>query len=158
MQIIIGNTRIVAGPVTKWLDIQSDAYAMADMIDTGNFKGLHKDTFALAHSQVSYDPKAFFVLSKMASKGFQGHRIIANAKIIKKSSPMTSQEACMSFQHRTKKNVRRYDKITIECEIPPFRIIPPFEMRHITLELEGLEAYIVQHELDHLKGIDIYNK
>ena len=27
-----------------------------------------------------------------------------------------------------------------------------------TFELEGLEAYIVQHEIDHAKGIDIYHK
>ena len=163
MKIIQGSTKEIAGPVTNWAEIMSDAKEMADMIDKGGFEGNWTDCFALAHAQVSDSPKAFFVVDKKVAESFNGHRVIANAKIVKKSCPRSFQEGCMSFPYRSKKTMRRYDKITIECDILEKR----HELDKISIkemlvparfELEGLEAYIVQHEIDHAKGIDIYHK
>lgn len=154
MKIIQGSTKEIAGPVTNWAEIMSDAKEMADMIDKGGFEGNWTDCFALAHAQVSDSPKAFFVVDKKVAESFNGHRVIANAKIVKKSCPRSFQEGCMSFPYRSKKIMRRYDKITIECEVYDIGK----EAGSTTFELEGLEAYIVQHEIDHAKGIDIYHK
>lgn len=144
-------------PVTRYVDIKNDAQAMKKLIDDGNFTGRWKEAFAISHCQVSSTPYDFFVLHRDMQQLFEGNRILANVKIVGKSDPMTFQEACMSFPFHGRKKLRRYAAVTIEADVfkeSPFPFSP--RMKHVTMEFEGLEAFIVQHEVDHAQGIDIY--
>lgn len=154
MNIIQGHIKKISKPVQKWSDIKDAVKDMKKAIDKGDFAGMYQEAVAISHCQVSEDPYTFFILHRTFAKGFNGHRVIVNPKITYKSLLTTFKEACMSFQHRPQVNVRRYDKIIVECLVK----VPIVGLKRIVLELEGLEAYIVQHEVDHFNGIDIYNK
>jgi len=124
------------------------------LLNTGNFPGLWKEAFAISHCQVSEDPYKFFVIHKKAAKAFAGYEIICNARILESSDPIAFKEACMSFPFRQEINTKRFSKIKVEFEVPG--LFNNLETK--TLDLEGIQAFIFQHEVDHSKGINIYEK
>ncbi len=153
MKIIIPH-KTPSRPVLSYSDIKRDAAEMIELITRGNFSGIHKEAHALAHNQVSPTPYAFFVLHPSMVKYFEGQQIICNAHITAKNVPMVFKEGCMSYPHRQIKQVRRYANIIVSCDV-----IGLFgRLKNVTMELEGLEAFIMQHEIDHAKGVDIYHK
>ena len=69
---------------------------------------------------------------------------ILNPRIIERGEKMvTMREGCLSFP-KVEVNVKRPAEVKIEAE--------SFEGKTITLELKGLGARVVQHEMDHLDG------
>lgn len=62
-------------------------------------------------------------------------------------------EGCMSFPHRTPKNVERFYRIKVKYQVKGF-----FGLKTITEWVEGLKAHIFQHEIDHAQGKNIYFK
>lgn len=70
---------------------------------------------------------------------------VANPRVIEASEERAEQyEGCLSFPN-VKVKVDRPVRVTIEAE--------SFEGKTIKLELKGLGARVVQHEMDHLEGV-----
>jgi len=156
MKIILPHKKL-SQSVENYRDIKQDAQSLIAMIDAGNFTGMWKEALALSHAQVSTDPYAFFVVHKSLEKEF-GSRIIMNAKIVFGADVVPFREACMSYPFRPEKKTRRLETITVECDIYNPLYFLKRNMKHVTLELSGLPAFIVQHEIDHAQGICVYDK
>ena len=62
-------------------------------------------------------------------------------------SRTVSREGCLSFPELGQVKKKRYKRITIEGFTPKWN--------PISFNLKGLDAFILQHEIDHLDGITI---
>lgn len=97
----------------------------------------------LAANQIGVNLRAFVVISK---DGF-GFNAFINPKVIAKSPQISSApESCMSRLDKPPIRTRRAKWIKLEYTDPD-----TWE-RH-THKFKDLEARIIQHELDHLKGL-----
>lgn len=175
--------RTKAKPVASYDDIADDAERMLKMVEAP-FKGQYEYAYALAHSQVAYDHKAFFTVhgdlvkrpEGDAGKGWEQtfpHRVILNPEILEKPAHISQRfkelngtkvaavkntgqmpEGCLSFPFRKARNVLRYHRIKVRFQTPD-GLFGGFKTH--TLWLEGLAAHIFQHETDHLKGTNIFH-
>lgn len=128
-------------------DVNEMHRLMAGMPD--EYKGL-----SLHHSQVSTQPYNFFVIAPYMRRYFNGYHVIANARYKKRDERRAFQETCMSYPHRPGKNTVRFFRITIECEVEHDL---GGRFRTTELELQGIAAYMVQHETDHARGVYIFD-
>ena len=142
------------------------------MIDTKDFKGIHRASYAIAHCQVNVDPLAFFVLDKQLVKGMGEDekravfedRVIINPEVlnapiylkssIKRPNYAEYMEGCMSFPHRKGKRINRFNKIKVTYQVKG-RL---FGLKRVTRWLEGLPSQVFQHEFDHCMGANIFFK
>jgi len=158
LEIILPAHHKHSQTVKNWKEISSDATEMRKMILANNFIGHYSGGFALAHSQVSNDPKKFFVINEVVQDGILlktfKHWCIINLKIIKFGHPVSFEEACLSFPFRKVKKVNRMAKIKVIYQIPSYF----GTMRKKKKELIDIAAFICQHELAHFVGKNIYNK
>lgn len=103
----------------------------------------YPSAYAISHCQITHEePKRFFVT-------FNGERII-NPEILERSGKCYSKEGCMTFPFRSIKKVRRWRKVKVKYQ--------DMEGKETEKEVEDLEAFIFQHEIDHFNGICIYDK
>lgn len=110
-------------------------------INKNGYHGLA--AFAIAQPQVnSESPLRYFV--------DKNHNVFINPVITESSDPVKSKEKCLSYPFRSAKKIKRFHKVTFEYYND--------KMNKKTLSVEGLKAAIVQHEIDHFNGVDIYNK
>ena len=112
--------------------------------------GKHKSCIGLAHNQIGGNKNVFI------AKINNNWRCFINASIINHSEDyIIHEESCMSFPKKSNK-VKRYNSITIEYQVKARNDVTGnmFE----TETFEGFNACIIQHEIDHLKGIHIFNK
>ena len=112
--------------------------------------GNNKDCVGLAHNQIKGNKNVF--IAKIDNKW----RCFINASIINHSKDyFMHQESCMSFPKKSNK-VKRYKSITIKHQVKARNDVTGnmFE----TETFEGFNACIIQHEIDHLNGIHIFNK
>lgn len=152
----------------SWSAIKKEANLMRELIRTGEFRGEYERAFAISHGQVAprmfdnprkVDPEKqpfnFFVINEDIEKGYLkkifGHWCIMDAKITQFGDPVSIKDACMSFPHRKPKNTNRMNNITATYRIPFL-----FWSRPVTKKLEGLPAFIVQHEVEHAAGGNIH--
>ena len=111
--------------------------------------GNNKSCIGLAHNQIRGN-KAVFI-AKINNKW----RTFINPTIIKKEDSFMHQESCMSFPRKSNK-VTRYNKIELTHQIKA-RNDNDGNM-FIKEVFTGFDACIIQHEMDHLNGIHIFNK
>jgi len=106
---------------------------------TGSYQG----GYAIVHSQVEQeDPLRFFITR-------EGHTII-NPKIVRHSSyTVESLEGCLSYPDRKQIKVKRYQKIEVEYY--------DIELKKKSKSISGREAFIWQHEINHMDGKYIYD-
>jgi len=112
------------------------------------FKVMRKKRGAgLACNQVGYNYRMFIMEPKLNNK-----RIIINPRIISVSNEMmTCNEACLSFNKgQLKYPIKRYKSIEVEYQNSKGEIK--------TYLAHEFESSIIQHEIDHLNGITIYDK
>lgn len=154
MKIILPPHHNPATPVTI-VDkaLQDDILDMCEMLLTQDFNGMHG--IALAHPQVSNDPKQVFVMIEPGTMAEAGAvkpklKIILNPRIIAKAGLFNPWEACLSFPDRKKgKPVSlRYKRLTVEFYDP--------KMERHEEEVDGLVAQVFQHEIEHFEGKNIY--
>lgn len=171
-----------ATPVKAYAEIAADVEAMKPMVEQ-KWPGKYELAYALAHSQVRHQHRAFFVLhgdlvtkpEGDAGKGWKRafpHRVIINPKVLERPPKLSKElkqlngvrvaaikntggmpEACLSFPYRTTKNVLRYHRIKVYYETPDGIF---GSLKAHTEWLEGLAAHIFQHETDHLNGQNIF--
>ena len=74
----------------------------------------------------------------------QSYMVLINPKITEAEGKQTDEEGCLSVPELTS-NVNRFKKISVEFQ--------DIEGKEQQLETEDRFAVILQHEIDHLKGI-----
>lgn len=154
----------VAEPVINFKDIIEDANAMSRLLNADNFVGSQSRGYALHHSQVSENPKNFFVVHRKWKGLFGGHSIIINPKIYKRNDMKTYQEFCLSYPHRGAKGVKRAHQIICQFSVENATGTGMVTIGDINIPevkpfiLAGLAAQIFQHEFDHGHGQYIYDK
>ena len=110
--------------------------------------GNNKSCIGLAHNQIRGN-KAVFI-AKINNKW----RTFINPTIIKKEDSFMHQESCMSFPRKSNK-VTRYNKIELTHQINARNNNDDMWKKELFF---GFNAVIIQHEMDHLNGIHIFNK
>lgn len=65
------------------------------------------------------------------------------------------KEGCMSFPHRTAKNMDRYFEVVVEYQVPQ-TILGFTRLKKVRETVKGLKAHIFQHECDHMNGINMF--
>lgn len=115
-------------------------------------RGLSNGAYAIAHPQIDdKDPMRFFVLRDSG-------KIIINPKIIRHTKhTVDSLEGCLSYPYKERINVQRWNKVEVEY----FTLSPGDKDDEIIMidmkeSLNGRDAKIYQHEIDHLDGKYIY--
>lgn len=146
---VIPPHKTVSKKVESYGQIKKDVEEMRLMVN-GTFKlGLYPRAFALSHAQVSNEPFRFYVLNK--EQMIEGHDVIINPFIYERYGSFQFKEACMSFPFRPSKKMNRYQAIVLE-----FYYKTLFGLKKKEIYLEGIDAIIAQHEVDHANGICIY--
>ena len=110
--------------------------------------GKYPSAFAIAHCQMNRRPLSFFVTRDNA--------VIINPVIIRHTEKgIEKLEGCMSYPDRPMIMVIRYNKCEVEYQV----LTDDAKISEKkTTNLNGRMAEIWQHEIDHLNGIDIYDK
>ena len=104
----------------------------------------------LAYNQIGGNKRVF--VAKINNKW----RSFINAEIVLTSEDyIMHSESCMSFPNKFNK-VKRFNKITIKHQVKARS--DNNGDAFITEEFQGMDAFIIQHEIDHLNGIHIFNK
>jgi len=151
MKIIIPPHKKISTVVKNLKEIRQDALDMIELIEKNDFKeGVWKQAYALSHSQVSENPKTFFVINKtdpQIKKNFR-KKIIINPVILEKAEEVFNKEACMSMPYRKSAKVKRYRKIKVIYYVPGW-------FGRLKKKVEtcvGLKAFIFSHEIEHFNG------
>lgn len=156
MQIIQPHTK-QSKHVSNWGEIKDEASQLLELVNVGNFGGRWQEAFSIAHSQVSTDPYTFFCVHNKLKDEFDTS-VVVNPKIILKEFPTSFKEACMSYPHRPVIKTKRWSRITVEYECPKMGWNLGVNLKKVTKTFEGLPAFIIQHEIDHFHGENIYSK
>lgn len=152
---IIQPHKKIATKVTCFKDIYLDAAEIKEMMKTKEFRGNWKAAFSLHHSQVSNNPFDFFVVDESLSLYFGGYQVICNPRILEADDMSSCKEGCMSFPFRPEKNTKRYQWVHAQFQV--FSKVLK-RMKTVTMDLTGLPAVILQHEMDHARGVNIYEQ
>jgi len=141
----------------SWKYIKHEAECLRKFIQEGKFEGDYDSAFAISHAQVSNTPLNFFVINEKTEKGILkkhfGSWCMINPRIVAASDPVSWEEGCMGFPHRRPKRINRLNKIKAVYYVPFL-----WTWRKVTRRLKGLPAFIVQHEIEHCQGKNIYFK
>ena len=66
------------------------------------------------------------------------------------------EEACMSWQHRKGKKMKRYHTIKVRYQYLDKNILGMTVVKTFEGWVEGLKAHILQHECDHFNAVNMY--
>lgn len=116
---------------------KDDLYIVKDLQDT--LAAHRADCVGMAANMIGYKKRIIIV-----DMGFV-NMVMINPTIIKKSSPYTVEEGCLSLQGTRK--TTRYARITVEYDNINFE-----KQRK---EFNAYYAEIIQHEIDHCNGVVI---
>ncbi len=86
-------------------------------------------------------------------EGVLHHYALVNPKLVSHSTMYTALsggEACLSVETEHEGLVHRYHKVTIKA----YNL---YDDKEITIKASGYLAIVLQHEMDHLKGIMFYD-
>lgn len=111
-------------------------------------RGLYPSAYAIHHSQINKkDPLSFFVTS-------EGGIVINPIMIRHTESVVEDLEACLSYPTDMPIKKKRFWKIT--CE---YQTVAEGKLTNkLTAKLKSVQARFWQHEIDHGKGILIYDQ
>lgn len=139
---------IASQKVKEFKEIMTDANLMFAFLSTVKIPTLH-------HSELQEikQPKDFFVVNKIYRFMFHGYGMIVNPKLVNIEDPRVIEESCAQFPFRGRVKIKRYNKITIECyvENPQTGLLDT-----AVLDLVGDAAYVTQHNIDHARGILLF--
>lgn len=132
-----------------------DAKVMHEMCLVG--RADYTTAYAIAHPQVNdEDPLRFYVTA-------EGH-VVVNPVILHTTDMfMDQREGCMSFPEEPMKTVIRFHKIHLRYQSITYKEkdgVPmgePTLSKPIVTQYKGKIAQIIQHECQHLNGVNIYD-
>lgn len=140
--IIVPEHRLKSRPV-------KEADVPRVLADVEEMKKLFtKETLAIAHPQVDdKDPLAFFLTAE--------GEIVINPWITRHVNYFVeSIEGCMTYPDRRGIVHPRWHKIDIECQTIVDGKLSDIENTTVS----GKDAFMIQHEIDHLNGIYCYDE
>lgn len=164
MQIVKPHS-IIAKPVKRFKQIAEEADKMHEMLMAKQFSGYYQAGYALAHSQVNYNPFRFFVVIDELVEVF-GHNVIINPVItraldieeIAKGVVIPNfgkcEEGCLSYPWRRGKSVDRFNRINVKYQTPHWL----WGLKTYRRAFTGLASQIMQHEIDHMNAITLFTK
>jgi len=108
--------------------------------------GMYKDGHALAHVQVvDKDPLRFYVLK-------DGSYVINPVIVRHTRHTVQKMEGCLSYCTKRPILMDRYHKCDVEVQLINDNVLG----EPVRFTLAGIDAQIVQHEVDHMDGKTIY--
>jgi peptide deformylase len=113
-----------------------DVQIAKDLLDT---LAAHKETCVGMAANMIGAAKAIIAFDNAGS-----YMVMFNPKIIKASGEYEAQESCLSLLGGPRKT-KRYQKIKVEYQTEDLKVR--------LKSFEGFTAQIIQHEIDHIKGI-----
>jgi len=133
-----------------------DATFMHEMCLVG--RGDYTTAYAIAHPQIDEkDPLAFYVT-------IEGH-IIINPVIVRYTHQfIDKKEGCMSYPEEPMRICLRFNKVTMTYQTLTQKekdgkpVGKPTLSAEVTTEYTGTHSQVVQHELAHLLGHNIYDE
>lgn len=164
MKIIRPYHHVPAIRVESWKEIEEEALALKEFLENEKFEGHYERAYALSHAYVSNKPKDFFVVNEnipqvetktanFLRKEF-GSWCIINAKIIKSDVPAPFSDGCFFFPYRQPKKIERFYYVKAEYQVPFWF----GTLRKKVVKLEGIPAFLIQHEVEHGLGQTAYDK
>ena len=134
-----------------------DGLKIANQLKNVILFGKHKNCVGLAHNQIGGNKKVF--IAKIDNKW----RTFINPKItFFEGKKFEHEESCMSFPNKSNK-VIRWNKIELTHQVRArndYNTNPNDNYGEMWKKelFFGFNAVIIQHEMDHLNGIHIFNK
>lgn len=151
MKIITPAHKITSQKVKNLQEIVGDMNEMMKMV-----KDLATPYGVLHHSQISKKPYDFFVITPVLRPIFKHNWIMCNTKILSFTNRKEVLEHCSSYPDRKPKKIVRYTKIKVSCLVENPGLLG--ELSEEEMELQGMAALLVQHQLDHAQGRRLYDK
>ena len=145
-QIVIYPNDILTTP-TKKTDLETAQKIAVDL-----FKTLTKEGgLGLSANQIGED-KSVCVVN--VTEPF----FLLNPKIIKKEKEIVYREGCLSIPDKMVRT-DRYEKIWVEADnVDDTMVFGPEKDNQVDNDVLVLEAVCVQHEIDHLNGLTIFDR
>lgn len=134
--------KTVCAPVA---DITGDIRAAAqDLLDT--MDGGPPRTVGIAAPQIGVLSRIAVVDTSRNPKHPAGHGLLllVNPRIVAQGGEQFFREGCLSLPDYTA-NIRRFQSVTVEAL--------DLDGTPISVDAEGFEAVVLQHEVDHLDGL-----
>lgn len=138
-KIILYPNIILNRECKKVKEISSISLLLKEMEEVVTFYDAH----GIAANQLGVAVRAIFVNTK------DFRRTLINPRIIDQSGKEIEEEGCLSFPG-IKILIERATKITVEYEDETGQ--------EVSEDAYGLNARVIQHEIDHLNGINLYKK
>ena len=107
-------------------------------------KNIGNNSIGLACNQLGLDGRILLI-----KQGNKWTRIINPVILNRSDETIISEEKCLSIKKKSVK-VKRYTSIKIYQDVK--------ELEEQVMEFSGLDAIVIQHEIDHLNGILITDK
>ncbi len=122
-------------------DIRAAAQDLLDTMDAGPPR-----TVGIAAPQIGILSRLAIVDTSRNPKHPGGHGllVLVNPKIIAHDGEQFFREGCLSLPDYTA-NIRRFQSVTVEAL--------DLDGERISVDAEGFEAVVLQHEIDHLDGL-----
>ena len=145
-EIVIYPNDILSTP-TKKTDLKTAQNIAVDLFHTLNAEG----GLGLSANQIGED-KSVCVVN--VTEPF----FLLNPKIVKKEKEIIYKEGCLSIPDKMI-TTKRYQKIWVESDnVEGKMVFGPDDKKKVDTDLLTLEAVCVQHEIDHLNGLTIYDR
>jgi peptide deformylase len=145
-QIVIYPNDILSTP-TKKTDLETAQKIAVDL-----FKTLAKaGGLGLSANQIGEDKSVCVV--NVTNPFF-----LLNPKIVKKEKEIVYKEGCLSIPDKMVRT-NRYEKIWVEADnVDDTLVFGPEKGNQVDNDVLVLEAICVQHEIDHLNGLTIFDR
>tara|TARA_B100001250_G_scaffold167794_1_gene144510 strand:+ start:469 stop:1062 length:594 start_codon:yes stop_codon:yes gene_type:complete len=145
-QIVIYPNDILSTP-TKKTDLETAQKIAVELFKTLNQEG----GLGLSANQIGEDKSVCVV--NVTNPFF-----LQNPKIVKKEKEIIYKEGCLSIPDKMI-TTKRYEKIWVEADnIDDTMFFGPEKSNQVDNDLLVLESVCVQHEIDHLNGLTIYDR
>jgi len=112
-----------------------------------------RPAFGISAIQIGHAKKMLYVRIENEYGGEPEEFALVNPKILeaKGKAFLESGEGCLSVEYDVPGYVVRDYQVVIEA-------FDYFTQRHIQIQTKGLTSIVLQHEIDHLKGIMFYDR
>ena len=132
---------------TKEIDLETAQKTAVDLFQTLSDKG----GLGLSANQIGED-KSVCVIN--VTNPF----FLQNPKIVKKEKEIIYKEGCLSIPNKMI-TTKRYEKLWVEADnVDDTMFFGPEKSNQVNNDLLVLESVCVQHEIDHLNGLTIYDR
>ena len=144
IKIIKYPNLILTTPCKEVESINGHTETLINNLHRATLQNKERRGFGMAANQIGVDARIF------ATKINGKKRHFINPKYATHRGSVISEEGCFSFNKLITYKIKRYEIVTIQ-----YSTLTEEKVMH---GFEGFEALVIQHEMDHLNGITIYDR